>query len=182
MKYSSVTQLSWLALVAAIALWGTIGYVVWTISSQGLVYTSGTANEERDLKQQAEALRLQTLVRETKNTRMGLEEIARAEVVGMLDSVESAARDAGIPITIGQAVSAPSSASPVRAATFLVEAEGTFAQIMHAVALLESLPIASSVAEVQLEKLSGSGASDRYSASGPWHVVVRMRFLTTADI
>ena len=122
------------------------------------------------------ALRLHALARETKDARTRLEQLSDSNLVEILDTIEGLSREVGVPVEIGQALSASSDpTSPITNASFVIEATGTFAQVIHAAALLESLPLPSSLEELHLELLPA--ARGRSS----WHMVVRLQFFTTAD-
>ena len=174
MKYFLSPYLAWILLALALLSWLGVGYFLSALSSLESVSALQATGIGQDIGDQDATLRLHTLVRETKSEREALEEVANASLIEILDSVERAARDAGIPIEITQALSAPSSSSQsvVHSAVLVASAEGSFSEVVHILALLESLPTPSSVNEVNFEQISDV----------VWRVVVRIQFLTTADI
>ncbi|OGG79750.1 hypothetical protein A3A39_04470 [Candidatus Kaiserbacteria bacterium RIFCSPLOWO2_01_FULL_54_13] len=179
--YLSLQFISWGALAVAIALWAGVGFFAWTIAKEESAHASRAAEEVEESVLQSAILRLHALARETKDARARLEGIARRDVVEILDSIEGVARDSGVPIKIGQALAASSDpSSPLRMASFVIEAEGTFAQVAHVASLLESFPMPSSVNELQFEQLPGSTGAKK-SKGNIWRVVARMRFFTTVD-
>ncbi len=124
-----------------------------------------------------ESLNLRSLARQTEGGRASLEAIASADVVDILDTVEALSRDVGIAIEVRQALSgAVDEASSVRTATFVVETKGSFSQVVHAAALLESLPLPSSLEELYFELTPAA------SGKSTWYMVARMNFYTTTDI
>ncbi len=172
---------SWVALAAAVALWAGVGYFAWMITSAAEEHAARIAGMEQEELEHAAALRLHALARDTEDARTKLEQLSDSDIVEILDIIESLARDTGVPIGIGQAPSISSTeASPVRVASFIIEAQGTFTQVAQAVALLESLPIPSHLDELQLERLPS--AESGKSAKSSWRVVTQIRFFTTADI
>src|SRR3989344_2866512 len=144
-----VSYLSWLTLAVAIVLWVGVGFAAWTISHEESARTVRMTQEEEESIQQAAMLRLHMLARETRGARTELENIAHRDVVEILDLIEGAGRDAGISVKIGESLSADSTSdAPFGSATFVVEASGTFAQVVHAAALFESLPAPSSLPQL----------------------------------
>ncbi|OGG77853.1 hypothetical protein A3B35_02330 [Candidatus Kaiserbacteria bacterium RIFCSPLOWO2_01_FULL_54_24] len=184
MRSYTTTYLPLITALVAIALWTGVGYLAWTIYSQEFLSAEKIADLDQESVRQAAALRLHALVRDTKEERTKLEDIARVDIIAMLESVEQIGRDVGIPIEIGQAISTsdPDSGKRVRSVGFVVEGEGSFAKVMHAAALFEALPKPSFVDDLQFEMIPASSAGAKKPAASLWHLVVRMRFISTADI
>src|SRR3989344_3752427 len=179
----AIPYLSWICLLAAVAAWAGAGYFAWTISARADARAERLAALEQESARHAAGLRLHALARETREARDALEGIARPGIIEMIESIEAAGRDAGISLEIGEAAFAPSDpAARTRTLAFTVEGGGTFSKVMHAAALLESLPLPSSVDDVQLENLPAGAAASGRSGAGSWRLVIRIRFLTTADI
>ena len=184
MRSLTTTSASWVMLLAAIVLWAAVGYFAWMIYTQEFFREVQMADQEQESRRSAAAVRLHAFVRETNEERIRLDDAARVEIVEMLESIEGVGRDANVPIKIGQAVSTPSPdpRSNVRSFGFIVEAEGSFAKVVRAAALFESLPKPSFVDELQFEMLPLSASGSKKSAGNVWHLVVRIRFISTADI
>ncbi|MBI2612949.1 hypothetical protein HYW59_04055 [Candidatus Kaiserbacteria bacterium] len=171
---------SWAALLGALVLSAGVGYFAWMITVAAEEHALKITSMEQEELEHASALRLHALARETKDARTRLEQLSDSDLVEILDTIESLARDTGIPIGIGQAPSISSTeASPIRVASFIIEAQGTFSQVAQVVALLESLPTPSSLDELQLER---QGSVEGGKSAKSWHMVTQMRFFTTADI
>ncbi|MBI2610601.1 hypothetical protein HYW60_01540 [Candidatus Kaiserbacteria bacterium] len=172
---------SWLAFALALLLWAAVGYFAWTISAAAEEHRATIARMQEESAEHSSALRLHAIARETKEARAELEELSDADLLEILDTIEALARDTGIPIQIGQAPTiAASESSPLRTASFTIDSQGSFTQVAHVVAFLESLPLPSALDELQFERL-GSPESGK-SARSLWRVVTKVRFLTTADI
>lgn len=170
---------SWLALLAAITLWAGVGYFAWMITAAAEEHSSKIASMEQEELESATALRLHALARDTKDERAKLEQISGADILEILDTIEALARDTGVPIQTGAPSISSNEASPVRVASFIVEAQGTFTQVAQAVALLESLPVPSALDELQLERTPDREGS---KPARNWRVVTQVRIFTTADI
>ncbi|MBI4133001.1 hypothetical protein HY478_00135, partial [Candidatus Uhrbacteria bacterium] len=154
MRFLSTSYSAWLALLGAVLMWGGIAYGLWAINSAQASREQKIVEAEQLAIQQSAALRLHALARDTKEQREKLEKVARMDIVEILDAIEGLARDAKVPVEIGQAHSEPgSAASPVHAAFFVIQIQGSFAQIFHTVSLLEAIPIPSSVSELDFERL-----------------------------
>src|SRR3989344_6463692 len=184
MRSFTTTYLPWVTALLAIALWIGVGYFAWTIYSQESLSAEKLADLDQESVRQAASLRLHALVRDTKEERTKLEDIARVDIIAMLESVEQVGRDVGIPIEIGPAISTSDSDSGkrVRSVGFVIEGEGSFAKVMHAAALLDALPKPSFVDELQFEMIPANSTGTKKPAGSLWHLVVRMRFISTADI
>ncbi|MBI4133277.1 hypothetical protein HY478_01555 [Candidatus Uhrbacteria bacterium] len=170
---------SWIVLLLALSLWGGIAWGLSTVNSVHSEREAKRLEAEQAAVLQSAALRLHALARETKSEREKLEGVAHSDILEILNTVEAIARDSKIPIHIGEAVSevGSDSSSPLRSASFVIGASGSFSDLLHVVSLLESLPIPSSIADVHLERLT------ELSKGAPqWRVVTRVRFFTTADI
>ncbi len=173
-----------LALLIALSMWGLVGYLSWTLSGKMAAHMSEQVSVgvgEQDIES---AIRVRTLARETKDLRTDLETNANREAISIVESIEAIEKDAGVDITIGEVLSEPTktAASPtvpsLRTIGIAVEAMGSFREVMHAAALIHSLPVPSVVKSMQFERLSGDGIS----AGNEWRLVTELRVSTIADI
>ena len=182
MRIFQASLLSWIVLALALLVWTSVGYFITVISAEETAHLVRAADTQAAAERQAADIRLHALARETKSARDALSEIARTGIIEILESVEAVGKDVGTKTEISQVLTAPATeaASTLGSAEFVIKMEGTFSKLMHVIALLESLPIPSSVRELQLESASGANVSEKNSSS-PWSAVVRVRFLTTAE-
>ena len=176
------------AVLAALAAWaGVFAYAAWLseqVDAQRSRYTDAQTVAEREIA----AVRLHALARDTQNLRTQLETIARPDIVGIANTIDSLGKIAGVTVRIGEAMPevAPgkrtASTTPIlHGVGFVVEANGTFQSVMHAAALLAALPALSSLQSLDLEHVPSS-AGGRSGTSAQWHLTARIRMLTTADI
>jgi len=177
MQRMSIKYLSYLALLGALLLWSGVAYFAWAISGEEAKRSERIANLEQESIQQSASLKLHALARDTKEDREALESITLVGINSILDGIEGVARDARIPIEIGQASAASDSATPLHTTSLTVDASGSFSQVTHAVALLEAFPVPSTIDQVQLERIENA---DNKKAA--WRAVVRMRVFTTGEI
>ena len=164
----------------ALILWGGIAYCAWSIHAVQAAYAAKELSTQESEMQQSSILKLHALARDTRESREKLESLAHRDIVEILDSIEKVARDTRIPIEIGEAQSATAGASlaPLKIVSFVIQASGSFSQVLHVVTLLETLPSPSSVTELSFERLPEITRGGK----NLWRVVVRARFFTTADI
>ncbi|MBI4093482.1 hypothetical protein HY417_00815 [Candidatus Kaiserbacteria bacterium] len=178
-KFSPSPYLSVGTLLLALLLWSGVLYFARTISAAAERHRADLAGMEQQTAEQATTLRFHALARETKDDRSHLDALSSFDLAEILDAIEALARDAGLPVEITQAPSITSSeSSPIRTASFSIEAQGTFAEVARVVALLETMPIPSSLDEVRLERVAGEASTARRA----WRAITTVRFLTTADI
>lgn len=176
------SYLSWLALLVALVLWGCFAAFAWEIVEEESARDSNLAQTQQEGVEQATLLRVRALARETERERALLDEIADRDIVEVLSIVEGVSRDAGIPVKIGESLSANASDSSaeLRNASLVVEAQGSFPQVIRAIGLLETLPLPSSIVELHLEELP-AGANTK-TKTPQWRAVVRLTILTSANL
>lgn len=154
------------------------------ISAQDSVRAEKKAGIDEKAILHSKTLRIHALARDTNTERAKLDDLARVDLTEMLESIEQVGRDAGISVEIGQAVYTPNSkfGSNVRSVLFVVEGKGSFSKVIHAVALFESLPVPSFVEEMEFEMIPEGVSGSKKSSAGVWNLVMRIRFISTAEI
>jgi len=170
---------SWTLLGLAACLWIAVIFFAWTIEGEKDTLASSQTSAKAREEQQSRTTQLQSLVRETKDARAQLDALAHVDVVSMVDAIDMVGKDAGVYIQIGQAVPEAAKNSSVHAVNFGVSADGSFAALLRAVALLQTLPIPASFEQVQF---SYTGGESTPGTSASWHMSARIRILSTADI
>jgi hypothetical protein len=175
------------ALAAAVAWIGVFMYAAW-ITEKLDARSSQTANAQSISEREIADVRIHTLARDTLNQRTQLEGLAHFDVISVADTIEGIGKIAGVKLTIGSATS--ESTKPKKGATggaqlhavsFVVEASGTFSALMYAAALLETLPVPSSVESLEFEHVPLSAVSESAASSG-WRLIARIRVVTASDI
>jgi len=178
------TYVPWVVFATALLAWGFVGFFAWSLSHAEVARVAEEASVTQKTTQREAALRLHALVRDTKDARAALDSLAQTDVVSMVEALEAVGDATRAHIEIGQVLAGNflPGASPedtsVRAITVVVEAQGTFAMIVHTAALLYSLPVPSVVDQLQLDRLP----KEADTSDGPWWLVARVRVLTTAEI
>lgn len=109
------------------------------------------------------------------------EEILPSDVVVIANAIDSLGKKADVTMKIGAATPADSPGSGVNAIQFMVQADGTFDNIMRAAMLCENLPFPSTLKQVDIEELPAS-ALQTTGQKALWRLTVRMLVYTTSDI
>ena len=174
--------LGWGLLVVAIAAWGAVAW--WIPHIQTMVKNHEVAAQEsvqRQMKDVA-AIRMHALVFETAAERTRLAAFARTDIVDAAKKIEGAGLPTGVRFRVRDAsvetIAGLPRSSPLQPIGFVIDGDGTFAQLMHAVALLQSLPF-----PLQIEQLDISSVpADAVKELPVWHANLRVRLLTAAPI
>lgn len=181
MTRTHVFVLASAVLLAAIAAWiGTVSFALMMRADLEAKRAEVSGVELAEAKANA-SVRVRALARDTEFLRRDLAAIADVDILKAADTIERLGPAAGVKLKIGSAV--PEIAETAGEETvlgpkvinFLIEAEGKFHSLMHAAALLEALPFASEVVNLELQRI-GDAKSDK------WQLIARIRFLTSADI
>ncbi len=162
MKSRTSIAVSWVALAAAVLSWLCVGYFAWTISADEVRRTEAIQTAQQTALRHDVAVRLHALVQDTAGDRARLDALLATDVVSAVELIEGAGKAAGISAQLGNA--APESAPTVPnlsvdAVGFVVAGEGTFAELMHALQLFETLSLPSSIRRFDLEHLPDAGAT-----------------------
>jgi len=119
----------------------------------------------------------------TEAGRTQLRKVFNRDLLSLAGLIGAAGQDAGVTLTVSNVTPGPSPSirrgSPLHPAklTFSTAAEGTFSQLMTALALLETLPAASQVTQVQLSRATGAESS-----STPWTLNANIDIITGASV
>lgn len=164
----------------ALFVWSAALFAAWKLSDEEASFVQEKASTEQEAGRDATEVRLKALLDQTERERAALDEFIKVDILKAVDYIEETGRIAGVALKVGDATplakegnQPPGSLNEV---FLVVTADGSFAQLMHAEMLLESLLIPSIVEEVEWNK-TGSG-----SGPGLWHFTARLRLLTASDI
>ena len=174
---------SWASILAAMLAWGGVVSFAWTILEMQVARAALSGDLDQAAAKQTVAARARALARETTEERVALERSARVDVLSAVNTIESVGVSAGVTVHVSDARTESSIAGnpgglTLSAIGFVVTAEGTFTGLMRALLLLETLPLPTVIEEVELAR----PPIDETSGNVPWHLNVRLRLLTTANI
>jgi hypothetical protein len=175
---------AWIAVGVAIIAWALVGFFAWMVAEQSSTRASDQSSANAQAVQQAESAEIESLAGDTKDERMQLQSLANVDVVTIVDAIDQVGTDANVQISIGQAVPDQSSDSdtssggtpPLHAVSFVVQGEGTFANLFKAITLFQSLPVPSTLEEVDLERSAGGPSVP------PWQLMAHIQAYTSANI
>lgn len=187
MKIHSITIIAFSAVAAALIAWGSFGMFAWNIWSEEASISSNTNSAEAITERQSVSLRLRSLTRETKSARDRLDSLAGSEVLGIANIIEGVGKSTGVPVKISGAIqSSPSPKAKTPAPilhpiVLIVEAEGSFASLMHTAQLLENLPILSSLQSLELDYVQNYSDSVK-TKKQVWRLSARIQVMTTSNV
>ncbi len=171
------TSLSWILLIAAIAMIALAGYAAATIQSTAFTRAEEVQTEAQQLDRKAYAARLTAIAADTKDEREELEQFLRLDIVATAEEFERVGARAGIKVSVTDATPDQGTSLPgggtLRWVTFSIVAEGSYEALMRAASLYESLPYAQEVTLFDLQKNGGT--------AGGWHLTLRIRVLAIND-
>lgn len=173
--------ISWVLLVAALAAAGGVVYAGIYIKNAAIARAAEASTSEQQSDRVVFSQHLRSLAAETQADREKLDALVHNDIVNVVDMLERTAQAANVKATVsgalpsGAAVQLPGGVS-LQSIIFVVQAEGTFAALMHAAELYEHLPLPSSVEQIDLERDRSAGAK------GLWRIKMDIRLLTTSDV
>ena len=179
MRNTSLTSVAFVVLVLAIAAWVGVWFLFSDVSGRSSERAQSLSSAAVKNSQQANAIETVALASDTLSQRTALDHEVSTDVVGIADGIQSASKAAGVITTIGSASAngAPNTASGTTALVFVVQSTGTFAQVWRAAQLFETLPLPSTVQELDFEQLPNSIAKN-----GSWQLTARIEVLTSSRI
>lgn len=159
---------AWFSLLASVSLWGLFGFFVWSLYSERAEFVeASTAAQEAELRGQS-AARIRASIQDTEVERAALNSLVDIRILRAVEIIETTGRQAGATeITIGEATPQPLSGNAPAGLTsvaVVVSLEGSFASIMRAISLYETLTVPSTLQQFEMEKLGDT-----------WRATVRVR-------
>jgi hypothetical protein len=156
-------------LILALGLWAGFGFLVWTLQSDRSEYASALTESAENSTRGEAAVRLRTTIRESEAERAALEDVFGVSILEAAETIEATGKQAGASsVSIGSATPLPNSAKGLTNVSFVVNAHGSFAAMMRAVSLFETLPVPSIVEQFEITKRENA-----------WDLTARLR--TTID-
>jgi hypothetical protein len=176
--------MQWFALCLALLAWVGVWFFAQAIAQDESDRAAAVAAAQESSAQTDSSVRMHALTQDTAQERAQLDALLNVDVVSAANMIEAAGTAAGAAVTLGDAVpeNAPTSApggSAIQAVGFIVDAQGTFPALMRAAELFETLPIPSTLTQLDIQQVpnpAGAGASNQ------WHMSAYIRVLTTSNI
>ena len=179
MRNGSLTSLSFVALVLALAACGGAWFLFSDVSTRLDQRERTLSSAAVQNVQQESAIEVTALTTDTAGQRAALDQEVGADVVGIANVIQDAGKSSGATTVIGSATAAgpPSAASGVSQLNFVVQSNGTFDQVWRAAQLFEDLPLASSVQELDFQEFPGTNGK-----GGAWQLTAHIEVLTSSPI
>jgi hypothetical protein len=182
MKYSAILSTgTWV--IAALAAWGAVIFFSLTIQDLSVRVATMQNSVQTVRDQQANEVQTQALAKQISPARTALENTLQTDPLSLAGLIAQAGKDAGLPLHVSGA--SQDSASGVStlpqglhaaSITFSLDATGAFSQLLQATALLESLPVPSTIDALDLRTSSDA----THVAS--WQMNARVRILSTSQL
>lgn len=159
---------AWTSFALALALWGVFGLLVWSLYGEraGYVEASAAAREE-ELRGQS-AARVRASVQDTEVERAALNGLLDVSILRAVEIIETTGRQAGATeVSIGEATPVALSGNVpagLASVSIVVNLQGSFAAVMRAISLYETLMVPSQLEQFEMEKIEGT-----------WRATVRVR-------
>jgi hypothetical protein len=179
MRGSSLTSVSLLVLVLAVAAWVGVWFMFSDISGRLNSQTQLLSRAAVKNAQQQNAVETTALAADTAAERASLDGEVATDVVGIANQIQNAGKAAGVTTDIGSASTngATNMTSSTTELVFVVQSAGTFAQVWRAAQLFETLPLPSSVQELDFSQ-SPSDAGK----SSIWQLTAHIEVLTSSQV
>lgn len=177
MKNSS--SLSIILVACAVASWALVWLFSGHIARTEETRAEQVADAQRFSGQQASLLRAQALVQETAQQRSQIDTMLSTDVVSLADMLTEAGRGVGVKVKLSGALpeTAPAAApsASLTAVGFVVQADGTFSNLMRAAERFQALSLGSSLTRLDIQKNPDGGP-------GAWHMNAYIIVYTTTAI
>lgn len=177
---ASIARIQWVVLALAVGAWAAVGWFGWSIMRDAENRSAEVIVVQDSEGKEAAAARLRLIMQDTVSQRAQIDSLLRTHVVTIVDLLE-AAGNVGAKVTVSDAhpetTAVPRAISGVTglsATGFVVEAHGSFSEIMQVVQLLENLPLPSMLGRVQLERDNRAATSTRAELTD-WSLSVYVR-------
>jgi hypothetical protein len=178
----SIIIVAWFALALAIFAWAGVAFFAYQIGVLESARAAGMQSSQQQSEQSAQASYLHGLVAGSAAARTQLDALVNIDPVSLANMVDSAGSSHGVGLAISNAsaenVSSAGGRTTTQSFSFIVTSKGNFASVMYAAALLGTLPVPSSVQEINLVQApAASGA-----AGGAWQMSAQVQVLSASNI
>jgi hypothetical protein len=183
MNAKQITTGSWVALVIAVLSWCGVAYFTYVLVQMQAEHSANVADAAVANMQEGQSAQLRALARETEDDRAALISATNIDLITAVNSIESLnASSTPVQVTSAQPIKSnnKSGAQPVNVVDLTVETDGQFSSVMRVVQMLETLPLATVVQEVDINRKES--VTTGKNAPSAWSANVRLRFYTTAAL
>lgn len=182
MKIRGTTYAAWGLIIIAIAAWTAAIFFAMAVAGMESDRAASAQATQQTSAAQTSAVRMHALAQDSAPQRAALDALLDVNVVSIVDMINATGKATGVDLKVSGALPETTPGSSLGPATvgavgFTVEASGTFPALMQAAQLLETLPIPSSVEQLDISQIPNSGGT---SSAGKWQMNASIHVLTTS--
>ena len=174
---------AWLFALLAVLAWAGVGLFAYEIGALEDARTADTQSSRQSSQQSVQASYLHGVVTSTVEQRAQLDTVITIDPASLANMIATAGTSAGVDLTISntsaETVSSVGGKTNAQGFSFLATSQGSFASVMYAAELLETLPIPSTVQGINLTHGSGSPGSPGDSSA--WQVNAQVQILSVSN-
>lgn len=163
--------LAWGMMMVMLAAWGGFGALFWSLEGDRAEYAEAAAQTEEESAHGETIARLHSTIQSTEAERTALESLVNVSILDAVKTIEAAVKQAGASdVKIGDASAQAATAQKLSNVSVVVTASGSFAAVMRAVSLLETVPLPAAIEQFDVSK-----------SDDVWHLSARLRVTLAAE-
>ncbi len=175
--------IAWSLSLLAVLAWAGIGSFAYRINVLENTREANMQSVQAHSRQSVQASYLHGVVMASATQRAQLDALIAVDPASLADMINSVGTSTGVAIKISNAsaenVSSVDGKMTLQGFSFLASAEGNFASALYAASLLESLPIPSSVQQINLTH--AESAVDTSGGNAAWQMSAQVRVLSVSN-
>jgi hypothetical protein len=175
---------AWFLAVIAVLAWAGVGFFAYQIGALENARAADMRSSQQRSQQSVQASYLHGIVSSSATDRAQLDTLISVDPASLADMIDSAGTQAGVSLTISNAsaenISSVDGKTTAQGFSFLATSQGEFASAMQAAALLESLPIPSSVQAIRLSHTQTSPGTT--GAGAVWQMNAQVQILSASNV
>jgi hypothetical protein len=181
--YSKNIYIAGALIVVTLLAWTGVVFFVRGISDAEAARVIQIQNTQQSSTQQSALVRMHAIAEDTVEDRARLDQLLSVDVVSTATVLRNVGKTTHVDVKLSGALpELPPGKTPsgpqIQAVGFSVQADGTFAALMRTVQLIETLPLASSIVSLDIQRAQDSAGV----GTGTWHMSVYIRVFTTSNI
>jgi hypothetical protein len=174
---------AWGMLALAVLAWIGVGFCAYQIGSLEDARDADTQSSQQSSQQAIQASYVHGIVSSSADERAQLDALTTIDPASLADMIDSAGASAGVGLTINNTsaedVSSVGGKTAQQGFSFLATSQGSFASVMHAASLLESLPVPSSVQVINFSH--PQAAPDAATGNAEWQMNAQVQILSASN-
>ncbi len=179
----STSFIAWLLLSLAIASWAGVGLFAYLISSLEAERIADSQASQKEATEAAQASFVHGIVSSTASARSQLDALTAVDPSALADLISTAGSSTGVNLSISNAsagnISSVDGKTTSQTFSFLATSQGSFAATMYATALLETLPVPSTIQQITFSNIPGSSGNAKSDDS--WQMNAQVQVLSASN-